>query len=102
MDVDELAEELDEEEFAAWCALSVIDDWSGEWQTATICASVFNALLDFQQRLPFIDTIPKEAYRSADDFYMRFKWETAKKESKKPGWSVDKTQAFFKARAGVK
>jgi len=98
-DIDELADELSEEEFSRWVALGTIDDWSGEWHTAQICKTVWNALLDLQRRGGMVFASPDDtSYRSETDFLMRFPFEKTKpRQKKKP---VDHA-TLFKRMAGL-
>ena len=98
LDVNELADELSEEDYANWVALGTIDDWSGEWHTAQICKTISNALLDLQRRGGMVFSAPDDkAYKSETDFLMKFAFEKKRRPKKKP---IDHA-TLFKRMAGL-
>jgi len=93
---------LTEDELAKWIALGTIDDWSGEWHTATICKTIHNALLDLQRRGGMVFSQPEDThYKSEADFFMSFKGERRRKQILKKPLTTQQQDQLFKRMAGL-
>ena len=65
-DPDRLYEQLDDETFAEWCALAILDDWSGWQKVGTICAAVHNSAL--QMAASNGAKVKESDFRTASDY----------------------------------
>lgn len=79
--------ELSDDELHHLWALSLVDDWGGEWKrTAAICAEVHNASIRIVQALAAAHKLkfdkPLE-FKDSGDFEPVFAWEKAAREYRK-------------------
>lgn len=85
-------------------SIGIIDDWEGEWHTATICKTIHNGLLDLQRRGGMVFASPEDShYRSESDFFIRLKGEKTKRRTPKQRKALNLKQqdALLKRMAGL-
>ena len=109
MGVEELEETLTDDELAGFWALSIVDDWGGDWRrTAAICCEIFNASIRLGRLVVAAAVNPETAVKEAnqlkfkkpEDFEPQFKWQRKKKKKQKKRGSFS-LKHYFASLAGV-